>query len=67
HELNETKEKKLLAIIRTNDLGSYFKITSEFLSKKKISKCIQKSLFNIIITSDSRRPTYLKDLKKSKV
>ncbi|MEM4261707.1 MAG: Lrp/AsnC family transcriptional regulator [Candidatus Diapherotrites archaeon] len=67
HELNETKDKKLLAIIRTNDLGSYFKITSEFLSKKKISKCIQKSLFNIIITSDSRRPTYLKDLKKSKV
>lgn len=67
HELNETIDKKLLAIIRTNDLGTYFKLTSEFLSSKKVSVCIQKSLFNIIIASDSRKPTYLKDLKKSEI
>ncbi len=63
HELSETAGGELLAIIRTNDLSTYYTLTSRFLSDKKIAGCIGKSLFNTIIASDSRRPTYLKDLK----
>lgn len=62
HELNEIEGGKILAIIRTDSLGTYFTLTSRFLSDRKASGCIEKSLFNVIIASDSRRPTYLKDL-----
>lgn len=63
HELSETTGGQLLAIIRTNDLSTYFTLTSGFLSDREIAGCISKSLFNTIIASDSRKPTYLKDLK----
>lgn len=63
HELSETDKGLIFAIIRTNDLGTYFSLTSKFLTDKKIAGNIGKSLFNIIIASDSRKPTYLKDLK----
>ncbi len=67
HELNVTDKGEVLAIIRTKDLDSYFSLTSKFLTEKGVAGNIEKSLFNIIIASDSRRHTYLKDLGINKM
>lgn len=65
HELGELEPKSgndLLAVIRTNDIDSYYKITASFFSDKRFAPHIQEYDSFIIIASDSRRHTYLKDL-----
>ena len=65
HELNcisRDKDYNLLAIIRTKDIHEYYTLMDKFYNEKEFSNNIEKMSSTVIISSDSRRHTYLKDI-----
>ncbi|GEM_PF-3252095 len=71
HELNSlaadtTSGFDFLAVIREQNMHAFFRLLNSFYSDKEFSKNIQSVEANILLRADSRRHTYLKDLKLAK-
>ena len=71
HELNLLENTdygyNLIAILRTNDLAAFYKITTDFYSDKRYSSGLLAANSSIILSSDSRRHTYIKDIGMRKL
>ena len=71
HELNVMdagSKYDIIAILRTNDMNSYYTLlNNSVFGAKKISGAIMELNSKIILSSDSRRHTYLKDLGMEKI
>lgn len=67
HELNALGSGfDFLAVIRAQNPAAFFKLLNFFYSDKEFSKNIKSIQANILLRTDSRRHTYLKDLKLAK-
>ncbi|MBI4044566.1 MAG: Lrp/AsnC family transcriptional regulator [Candidatus Diapherotrites archaeon] len=67
HELSSTDSgKDFLAVVRSENMSSFYRLLNGFYSDKKLSGLVESVEANILLRTDSRRHTYLKDLKLAK-
>ena len=67
HELSSTDSgKDFIAVVRSENLASFYRLLNGFYSDKKLSGLVESVEANILLRTDSRRHTYLRDLKLAK-
>ncbi|MDO8634519.1 MAG: Lrp/AsnC family transcriptional regulator [archaeon] len=67
HELSSTDSgKDFIAVVRSENMSSFYRLLNGFYSDRKLSCLVESVEANILLRTDSRRHTYLKDLKLAK-